>query len=74
MNAKVVTDADGNQARVVTAMTRLSEPTLTTSSCGGDGVDAFDFSDNTTGVQVIDLGLNGLNDIGSEPPIPEADF
>ena len=28
---------------------------------GGDGVDTFDFSDNTIGVQVVDLGYGGGN-------------
>ncbi len=39
---------------------------------GGDGVDTFDFSDNTIGVQVVDLGLSTLPPIGSPPPPPTA--
>lgn len=41
---------------------------------GGSGVDTFDFSDNTTGVQVIDLGYNTLPPIGTPLPPPPVDL
>ena len=37
---------------------------------GGNGIDTFDFSDNSTGVTVVDVGLTTLPPIGSPPPPP----
>lgn len=36
---------------------------------GGSGVDTFDFSDSTTGVQVVDVGFGTIPPIGT-PPVP----
>lgn len=109
-NVVIITDAEGNQARVVKVESfqfadvtqsfaevhqpyenpdelfigtaadeifdggagndTLAGDNLNDVFFGGDGVDTFDFSDNTTGVTVVDLGLDSLPPIGSPPPPP----